>query len=311
MQIYVILTILCFLFAIQCLENDNDLLVTKNFISLTKSQISTWETLDYEDHPLKGWTISEFQDFLPKNLPSDFINLETDPNTAFSQKLPRKIDWKNNHCIFPIKQWGICGWTHSTVTMLSERCCLSGTDVGLLSQQEVISCDTKSHGCDGGWPAWILEYAHNNRGLVTEKCDPLFRIKLPCPTRCLNGDDWKKSHMCDCVGGYKKILKVDDMKNALLTGPIIGTMGVCRSFAIYRSGIYHCNCGGEYIGMLPVEIIGYGNEPECYFHGKGPWGNLWGDEGYFKIGCNECGIDGKYENGNVYCEKVMKHSADS
>ena len=307
MKNYVIASLLG-LFTV-CLSHSNDLVITKEYLNFLKSRVS-WVVTEYEDSPLKGWTFSDLKETgLGIRLDATHIydaTLTLSDDTDLPHDFPNEIDWSRSNCIYEANTWGMCSWPMSTVSMLSERCCISGTDFGLLSIQEIVSCDTKSDGCDGGWPSWALEYVRTAGGLVPESCFPWKRMYFPCPSKCADKSSWGRAHVCRCEGGYKSAIGSKQMLTALLSGPIVATFGACRSFMAYRSGIYHCDCGADYVFLFPAEIVGYAADPECNFLGKGPWGQLWGERGYFRIGCNECGIDGLYPKGNVYCLSVKK-----
>eukprot|EP01022_Parablepharisma_sp_SALTPOND_P018404 TRINITY_DN3004_c0_g1_i3.p2 TRINITY_DN3004_c0_g1~~TRINITY_DN3004_c0_g1_i3.p2 ORF type:complete len:186 (-),score=3.58 TRINITY_DN3004_c0_g1_i3:89-646(-) len=126
----------------------------------------------------------------------------------------------------------------------------------------------------------------------------------PCPHKCVNGQDWDKAHVCNCVGGFKTCVGIDVVKSCLKSGPITVAFGVCRSFFNYRSGIYKCDCNNKYVGLHAVLAMGYSDTPACHYHVKNSWGTSWGMQGYFDIQCDQCGISGTYANGNVMCEKV-------
>ena len=188
--------------------------------------------------------------------------------------------------------------------MLQTRCCLQQGSFRLLSIQELISCDAKNKGCQGGWPSWALDYIIKNKGLVHEKCFPYVGRNVPCTKKCADGKDWKSSHICGCTLGYKTCTTVDCFKNAIKSGPVTVGFGICRSFFNFKSGIYKCDCGKKYVGLHVVVIMGIKTDPECHYILKNSWGSTWGEKGYFRMACTTCGIPGDYPNGNVYCPEV-------
>ncbi len=294
-QIYVIAILLL---SVCCRE----LVITKKYTDYLKRHVS-WSVLDYNSNPFRGWTTDEVRSMLLQPQPTDVT--EVTQSSIPHGSLP-KIDWSHSACQFAPRFWASCGWPYSTVSMVSERCCLSGTDFGMLSVQEVISCDKQSAGCEGGWPAWALDYLLTVRGLVSDQCFPWRRMNTNCPTKCENREIWSDAHVCNCMGGQREVRSVPEMVSALQSGPIVATFGICRSFMAYQGGVYHCNCEGAYLGVLPTEIVGFDDDPECHFRGKGAWGTLWGERGYFSIGCEDCGINGRYPKGNVYCPTVVR-----
>ena len=277
-----------------------ELLVTKAYTDYLKKHVD-WEVVDYEENIFRGWTISEAKQFLGTVIPASDTPL---PVYESSTPPPSSIVWQGD-CIHAVRNQGSCGscWTFATAGMLSDRCCLHSTDHGWLAPQELVSCDIKDDGCSGGWPAWALLYIIEKKGLVPEDCFPYLGEGTVCPTKCKNGADWASAHVCNCHG-LKQCLGVENLKKCLTSGTVAVTFEVCSSFFSYRSGIYKCECTDGGMGLHSVAAIGYAETPECHWIVRNSWATYWGDKGYFKIACKSCGMDGKYPNGNVMCEKV-------
>ena len=195
-------------------------------------------------------------------------------------------------------------WAFAVAGMLSDMCCGKDTDYGWLSPQELISCDRKGLGCNGGWPTNALNYVNFMKGLVHEGCFPYVGRNDVCTETCADHKDWRTSHVCDCIGGYKHCYGIIGIKSCLQRGPITLALGVCKSFFNYGGGIYLCDCKKKYLGVQVIEAVGYANSPACHWIGKNSWGSKWGEQGFFKIACMDCSIDGEYPNGNTMCEKV-------
>lgn len=278
-----------------------ELLVTREYTEYLKKTVS-WEVVDYEDNVFRGWTTEDAKNFLGAVPQMSGMNL---PYFEPTTPAPAALSWVGASCIHDVRNQGNCGscWAFGLAGMLADRCCLSGSDKGWLAPQELVSCDKKSSGCSGGWPEVALQYVVEKHGLVPEACYPYKGINAVCPTKCADGSDWTKAHVCDCKGA-KRCRGVEAMKGCLASGPIEVTFGVCNSFFSYRTGIYKCDCGGSYAGLHAVTAVGFGSDPECHWVVRNSWGASWGDKGYFKMACSSCGMDGTYEQGNVYCETV-------
>ena len=279
-----------------------EMLVTKAYVDYLKKHVQ-WEVMEYEENPFRGWTMEEAKMLLGAIEPE---NMEYIPEMTPKKDLPSDINWAHTKCDHGVKNQGNCGscWALATVGMLSDRCCIQGHDHGWLSPQELVSCDKKSHGCSGGWCTWALDYVMDAKGLVQDSCFPYTARNVACPKLCVNGNEWAASHFCNCVGGYKICKTIDEMKTCLLSGPVTAAFGVCRSFFNYMSGIYKCDCNGNYAGLHAVLAMGYSDTPSCHFHLRNSWGESWGYHGYFDLACDTCGIAGSFPNGNVMCEKV-------
>lgn len=274
----------------------SELLVTKEYTDYLKLH-ATWEVVDYEENVFRGWTMEDAQVLLGAKQPDyqellpEFIS--TTPN-------PSSFSWFGANCIHEVKNQGNCGscWAFGVAGMVSDLCCMAKEDKGWLAPQELVSCDKSNWGCSGGWPLTAVQYVANHQGLVLDTCFTYKAANVACATKCTGTGDWV--HHCNCQQP-EQCLGVENMKGCLRKGPITVTFGVCRSFFNYRNGVYHCDCGGAYAGLHAVTAVGFGDEPECFWHVRNSWGAAWGDKGYFKIGCTECGMDGKYPNGNVRC----------
>ena len=280
-----------------------EFVVSQEYTDYLKMHVE-WEVVDYEDNIFRGWTMEE-----AKMLLND-VDLEQDEYFDDSYEVdtnaPSSIDWSGANCDHGVRNQGQCGscWAFAVVEMLGIRCCLQGNDHGFLAPQELVSCATKKNkGCQGGWPTWALDYVIENKGLVHEACFPYVARNVACAKKCADGKDWKASHVCNCVSGYKTCKTVECFKTALKDGPVTIGFGVCRSFFNYKQGIYKCDCGRSYVGLHAVLAMGFADSP-CNFTIKNSWGTTWGNKGYFQMDCNTCGLPGDYPNGNVYCAKV-------
>jgi C1A family cysteine protease len=276
------------------------MVTSKEYTEYLKAHVQ-WEVTDYEENIFKGWTVQEFQQILglkPIDTPLDLPQQPDLPN------LPSKLLWADE-CDHGVKNQGNCGscWAFGTVGMLASRCCLHNEDQGWLSPQELVSCDKKNNGCNGGSPYYALLYIIEEEGLVHDECFPYKANKVHCPKKCEDGKNWDDNHVCKCHGitECKNTLK---MKGCLTTGPIAAGFGVCQSFLNYKSGIYTCDCQASYLGYHAILIQGYSDEPKCHWIVRNSWGENWGDHGYFKIECKTCGIDGELGGANMMCNKV-------
>lgn len=279
-----------------------EMIVTMEYTDYLKKHVS-WEVVDYEDNIFRGWTVGEAQSLLLHKIPEYDESLPVvEPDTILPSELIR--DDKCKHEVVDQKECGSC-WAIAFAGMLSDRCCLhTREDHGWLSIQELVSCETRSEGCQGGWPYWALQYAVANKGLVHEACF-LYKAKdTECIRKCEDGEDWKASHVCNCLEP-KQCIGVDSMKTCLTTGPITATLYVSKSLFGYKSGIYECD--GYSQGLHAVIVEGFSDKEGCYWIARNSWGKSWGMEGRFHIACTTCGIDGKFNNGNVMCGKVVKY----
>lgn len=272
--------------------------ITQEYIEYLKLH-ATWEVEDYENSIFRGWTVEEFEAIL--NPEEEFYNGEIPQEDVIisDYEVDEPIDWSNANCLHEIRNQGSCGscWAFSVAGMVSDRCCLKKTDHGWLSPQELVSCDKQNSGCNGGIRDLAIDYVVKN-GLVPDACFPYIAKDSKCPSKCADGKDWKAAHTCKCSKRINCQGK-EPMIACLKTGPISTGFLVYSDFMTYKSGIYHKTKGAVYRGGHAVKCIGYGTDPEPYYHCANSWGASWGDKGYFKIGVGECGIDTRQPG---YCD---------
>jgi len=293
------------IFSLLVLSISCEFLVTKEYTEYLKKHVS-WEVEDYETNIFKGWSLEEAKHFLGAVEPSPSDKHYSIPSFELKTPLPSEISWRGSSCSHPVRDQGGCGscWAFGMDGMLSDRCCMYASDHGALSTQELVSCDRRDGGCGGGWPMNALQYVIENKGLIHDACFPYAGQNVPCPNKCADGKDWKTSHVCQCVSPQTCQGEVL-LKGCLMTGPVEVVFGVCQSFFSYRSGIYHCDCDKKYVGWHAVAAVGYGFSPECHYVVRNSWSANWGDQGYFKMGCTECAMDGHdFSDSNVMCFRV-------
>lgn len=298
---------LCLMLVISCVLSQK-MIVTKAYTDYLIKHV-TWDVVDYEDNIYRGWTTEEATSLLTPYLYEEDLSVQTVETSNNSDNFPSSLSWKNARCDHGVMPQGLCagGWAIATAGMLSDRACLEKHEYGWLSPQELISCDTDNQGCDNGWPSAAIKYVKANRGLVPNVCYPYKGIGIICNKTCEDGKkDWKQEHVGTCGGNYISCLMVEGVKSCLRSGPVTATMGVCQSFYYYMSGVYHCDCGNNYMGLHSVLIMGYAStKNESYWDVRNSWDVTWGNKGYFQIEVKSCGIHGLFPKGNVACLHVI------
>lgn len=274
-----------------------EVLVTQHMTDYLRHS-ADWEVEDYETNVFRGWTAQEFEQLL--GLKDHEIEHAAPVNLNIP--LASSIDWSGTSCDHGAKNQASCGscWAFAIVGMMSFRCCAAGIDKGWLSPQELVSCDKSNYGCQGGYLDTPMRYIQSHKGLVSETCFPYKAQDVPCPAKCADGNDWSKSHVCNCES-YMSCPGIDGMRKCLASGPATFGFTVRTSFSYYKNGIYKCD-DTAVRGGHAVLAMGHSDNPECHYIVKNSWGPDWGDHGYFKIGCDTCDI-----RGGVACTKFEKN----
>jgi len=272
----------------------SSLVVTKEYVEYLKRHVD-WEVQEYEDNIFRGMTMDEAKTlfgYIPDTEESDIPEVE-------ETVTPSEINWSGANCDVGPQNQGNCGscWAFAAVGSLSARCCLHASDKGWLSPQELVSCDTSNHACDGGSITSPVNYMIKNNGLVPDTCFPYKAAKTSCPTKCVSGGDFKSAHVCKCSGSTR-CSGTSGIKSCLAKGPVTIGFQVCKSFMSYKSGIYMCDCT-NFEGGHAVLVMGQSDSPKCHYTIRNSWGTNWGEKGYFRMGCTTCSLQGGAVCGNV------------
>jgi len=224
-----------------------------------------------------------------------------DPPTVATADIPKNIDWVAAGAITPVKEQGRCGcsWTLGVCGAIEGAAFVYNGFNESMSFQQLISCNKRNLGCEGGSMTVGAIYASDNwfggltiekdypyldfNGLTTDYCNlttttPPLSVKVSDPVE---------------IGGLGTLLSFNErlemFKLALVEKPIAIVMkSSCLTFSNYLSGILtddgDCACSDSTCFDHSVLMVGYddtGNIP--YFKLKNSWGIGWGEDGYFCV----------------------------
>jgi cathepsin F len=208
--------------------------------------------------------------------------------------LPDSFDWRDKGAVNPVKNQLQCGscWAFATVANIEGAGFVANEKLLLLSEQELVDCDTKTgdEGCQGGLPAnAYTDMIQNKIGLETESAYPY----------TARGGTCKASQSLEkaFIGGFVKISTDEDQIAAALMkyGPL--SIGInAGPMQFYTGGVAHpwklfCNPAKLDHG---VAIVGFGvDSGKKYWIIRNSWGATWGEKGYYRIvrGTGACGLN--------------------
>eukprot|EP00406_Dinophysis_acuminata_P082786 CAMPEP_0179252372 /NCGR_PEP_ID=MMETSP0797-20121207/22183_1 /TAXON_ID=47934 /ORGANISM="Dinophysis acuminata, Strain DAEP01" /LENGTH=478 /DNA_ID=CAMNT_0020960205 /DNA_START=31 /DNA_END=1467 /DNA_ORIENTATION=+ len=203
------------------------------------------------------------------------------------------VDWVEKGAVTPVKNQGACGscWSFSTTGALEGAWQIKTGKLVSLSEQQLVDCSKKNHGCGGGLMDLGFDY-QEGVNVCTEESYPYMAKAGIC-----------KAGSCGVaipkggVTGYKDVAQDDEqaLMEALSQQPVsVAIEADQKAFQLYKKGVLSSTCGDSLDhGVLAV---GYGVEDGVkYWKVKNSWGPSWGDEGYVRIfrgkkGAGECGI---------------------
>ncbi|MFZ9520683.1 MAG: C1 family peptidase [Silvanigrellaceae bacterium] len=222
---------------------------------------------------------------------------------ALEEGLPEKFDWRNMNgldFVSPVKNQGRCGScvafaATSTLETQFNIVTQSLAHAWSFSPQHLFSCGGGS--CDTGWfPSTAMDSLIDD-GVPEEACFPYksgaLGENLSCRKTC--SDSKVRSTKAELRVRSKPILgaSIDEVKKALLNGPLMTTMKVFNDFYFYKGGVYR-HQKGSIAGGHAVMLVGWSNEDRAWIV-RNSWGTDWGEQGDFRIAWDDpSGVGGLF-----------------
>lgn len=232
---------------------------------------------------------------------------------------PASYDLRTGGFVTDIKNQGSCGscvafGTAATIEATFRRQRNNPNLAINLSEAHLFYCYAKSKGfgCSTGWyPDQAMEFA--KQGVVDDACYPYTAGDQNC-NLC---SDWQNRLVK--ISNFQKLGDIAAMKEWLSTrGALSACFTVYQDFYSYTGGVYKHVTGGV-VGGHCVSIVGYDDNAGCWIC-KNSWGTGFGEQGYFRIGYGQCGIEayvyaveGIVETGwltNVKVQGLWSNNAD-
>uniref|UniRef100_A0ACD5X2J5 Uncharacterized protein n=1 Tax=Avena sativa TaxID=4498 RepID=A0ACD5X2J5_AVESA len=194
-----------------------------------------------------------------------------------------QIDWVEAGVVSPVvrKQNGCgCCWAVAIAASVEAVHSLETLESISLSVQELIDCDTKSDGCDGGYFTSSLWYIGDN-GLSSDSSYPYMA------QRSTSGCKREKTAAAARISGFQFVQPTEeDLERAVDKQPVVVSLQWPDIMRIYKGGIIDYKAvNNTNDDRHSVLIVGYGSNYRGvkYWRFKNSHGKNWGEGGFGRI----------------------------
>jgi C1A family cysteine protease len=242
-----------------------------------------------------SFALNKFADLTPQEFSAYYLGYV--PSTQDMEELqlsdaavPDTFDWISKDKVTPVKNQEQCGscWAFSatenieSVWMIAKD--LTPSTFKPLAPQQIVDCDKRDGGCNGGNPPTAYEYIIQAGGQDTEASYPYHAVNQAC--------QFKPADVEAKITSYKTISNEADMKTATAT---VAPLSICvdaSQWQFYSSGVMTPSQCGTSLDHC-VQIVGYDTSVSPpYWNVRNSWGTDWGLSGFIKLeyGHNTCGL---------------------
>jgi len=247
------------------------------------------------------WGVTQFMDLSPAEFRNTYLMNETKlallgkpKNAAVFPKAPPRspmdFDWSSKGAVTPVKNQEQCGscWAFSAAETVESAWFIAGNALTLLSEQQIVDCDTTCYGCDGGWTYLAFQYLIQTGGDDTEASYPYNAVTDPT---C----QFNSQTIGATISSWAYVTQNCDetqMANFLYSTQPISVCVDAETWQYYQGGIVTAaNCGTSIDHC--VQITGVITEDGCQvWNVRNSWGATWGENGYLwvQMNTNACAI---------------------
>jgi len=255
-----------------------------------------------EEYNQGKWTF-----WLGLNEHSDFTQEELEARNGFragvktgpvrvpdlTKPITAAVDWREKGAVQHVKDQGQCGscWAFGAVGGLEGQWAINKGSLPDCAEQQLVSCDTHSDGCGGGWPEKCFDYIRDNgeNGIDTQESYPYTARDDSCDTaKTQDGQNVAAT----CTGKVEVDADESALQEAVANvGPVSIAINANSKFMGYSGGIFDDpNCGPQL--NHAVLCVGFDSDQKFWIV-KNSWGTSWGESGYvrFVMGKSMCGLE--------------------
>jgi cathepsin L len=195
----------------------------------------------------------------------------------------------------PVRNQGSCGscWAFAAVATVENAMSVFNGTLPLLSEQDLVDCDSTCYGCNGGWSYVALNHV-KTKGIASRDAYPYQNSGGTCKPSVARTSILDAVKLPPDSATIKSYLA----KNGSCTIPVF----VSGAFQYYSSGVFD---DGQSYPASPdqtnheVTLIGYGTEGGVpYWLIRNSWGPEWGEAGHIKVKARDDGVARLHD---VYC----------
>jgi C1A family cysteine protease len=248
-----------------------------------------------------GYSSDEFSQLMGfNNIYNPKNNLRS---SSIVTKLPESVNWISKGVVNKVKNQEQCGscWAFSTISSVESAVAIKTGILNVLSEQQLVDCDSKDHGCNGGLMDNAFTWIGSNNGVCSESEYPytsgVTKKKSTCQTKCSTVSDTDVVKFVDIQPNSDSA-----MMSALVQQPVsVAIEADGKDFQLYSSGVFTGKCGTNL--DHGVALVGYGNENGIdYYILRNSWGESWGSDGYMFLGKgNDPATNKPYNEGKGQC----------
>lgn len=234
------------------------------------------------------------------------------PPTVAAADISMNIDWVAAGAVRSVKNQGRCGcsWAIAVCGAIEGAAYLIDGSKESMSFQQLISCNKRNLGCNGGsmtvgakytadyWFGGVTtlnDYPYTDfDGLTSNVCS----LTPETPSPAVEVNDPIAVAGFDTMMSFDK--RLETFKLALMEKPVsIILKSSCKVLSNYISGILtddgDCACSESTCYDHAVLMVGYNDTDTIpYFKLKNSWGTRWGEGGYFRVAQKEKGAYGLF-----------------